>query len=109
MSLYNFFGSYEKQLKEFKDKGYYLLEDGTKSTDVHVPGKKKRADKSPAKKTDKRKSAPAKDTGKVSAAKRGASARKSPAKKGGKSKQTDSDELDIEGTESEASQVQDSD
>lgn len=96
-------------MKEFKDKGYYLLEDGTKSTDVHVPGKKKRADKSPPKKNDKRKSAPAKDTGKVSAAKRNASSKKSPAKRAAKTKQTEPDELDIEGTDSEVSVAQDSD
>ena len=39
---------YEKQLKEFKAKGYYLLEDGTKSTALQI-GKKRKSSKSPKK------------------------------------------------------------
>ena len=33
---------YEKQKKELKDKGYFIMADGTKSTDHQVPDKKKR-------------------------------------------------------------------
>ena len=75
-------------MKEFKDKGYYLLADGTKSSDLHVPGKKKRAERSEQKPAGKRKSALAKDD-KSSAKKRTGSVKKvQPAAKGGKSQKS---------------------
>ena len=46
---------HEKQLRELKEKGYFLLADGTKSTDVPVPGKKRRTQKSPKKDAKDRK------------------------------------------------------
>ena len=36
---------YEHELKEFKDKGYFTMADGTRSDEIHEPGKKKRASK----------------------------------------------------------------
>lgn len=81
---------YEKQLKELKDKGYFIMADGTKSSD-HVVASKKRKAKSETKPGNKRGSA-------VSAAgKKGAEGK---AKKGAnaKSKKSD-DDLDIESEE----------
>lgn len=41
---------YEKQMKEWKQKGFYLLDDGTKSTEFALPKKKKmKADSKPDK------------------------------------------------------------
>ncbi len=34
---------YEKQLKEFEEHGYYTLADGTKSTEIHDTGKKRKS------------------------------------------------------------------
>lgn len=103
---------YEKHLDEFKKKGYYLLEDGTKSSDLHVAGKKKRAERSEQKPTGKRKSALTKtEEGKSSAKKRSGSAKKTAPAKGGKSQKSQADELDIESDHDsdEASVGQDSD
>lgn len=44
---------YEKQLKEVKDKGYFVMSDGTKSNEVHIMGTKRKAgdaDKEPTRK-----------------------------------------------------------
>lgn len=43
MLIYLFYYRYEKQKKELQDKGYFIMADGTKSTDHEVPAKKKRA------------------------------------------------------------------
>jgi len=34
---------HDEQVKELKEKGYYTLEDGTKSTDLPQTGKKKKS------------------------------------------------------------------
>lgn len=36
---------HDREVKEFKEKGYYTMADGTRSDEVHEPGKKKRASK----------------------------------------------------------------
>lgn len=48
---------YEKQLQEIKDKGYFIMEDGKKSNEVEVTGKKKRGQRSEKKSAKKRSSA----------------------------------------------------
>lgn len=88
-------------MKELKEKGYFTMADGTKSTDVEVPEKKKRAQRSD-KKANKRGSALDKST----RTDRSKSAQKKSGRKD-QTKQSD-DDLDIE-SQSEASEVQESD
>ena len=38
-----FYNRYEKQLNDLKTKGYFIMDDGTKSSDHEVVAKKKRA------------------------------------------------------------------
>jgi hypothetical protein len=107
INTYTVKSRYEAQMKEFKEKGYYTMEDGTKSTDVQIGAKKKRAERSEQKPSGKRKSA----MDKSKSAKKGGSAKK-PAKNTKKTEQ--SDELDIESEEEsanneESQQVEDSD
>jgi hypothetical protein len=88
--------SYEKQLKELKDKGYFIMDDGTKSSEHKDPAKKKKT-ASEAKPGKKRASSAGKA---AKASKAGAKEKKAPtsAKKVGrpaKSKKSE-DDLDIE-------------
>ncbi len=89
-------------MKEFKEKGYFIMADGTKSSD-HAPKKKKKA-KSDVKPTGKKSESGIK--GKKPAAAK-ADAPKGGAKKGaaaaGKSKKSE-DDLDIESEESHRSE-----
>ncbi|CDW84813.1 UNKNOWN [Stylonychia lemnae] len=96
---------YEKQLKELQTKGYFIMADGTKSSDHAVVGKKKRGQRSEKKEAKKRSSAVNKS---MRSEKSGEKGKKGAAK--GKSKKSD-DDLDIESdSESEnASQPQESD
>jgi hypothetical protein len=87
-------------MKEFKEKGYYTMDDGSKSSDIHPPGGKKKIERSAAKETGKRKSVMEKDS---KVGKKAATAKKPVTTK----KSQQSDELDIESEES--SVVQDSD
>lgn len=89
-------------MKEIKDKGYFIMADGTKSTDHDVPEKKKSA-KSEKKSSGKRSSAL--DKSMKSNRDKSAQKKKGVAK-GGKTKKSD-DDLDIESEE--GSQVQESD
>ena len=79
--------SHEKQVNELKEKGYFIMADGTKSTDVVVAKKKKV--KSETKAGGKRESAIAKDKPKAAPPKE----KKKPAPK----KEVSEDDLDIEG------------
>ena len=87
---------YEKQLKEWKEKGYYMMEGGIKSTDA-VDSKKKKKEKAESKpdKDKKRSSSAAVAKGK----KEPASDKKGKAA-AGKKKETkkSDDDLDIEGS-----------
>jgi hypothetical protein len=47
---------FEKETQELKAKGYFIMEDGQKSSDKIVAGKKRKASKSPKAKGGKRKS-----------------------------------------------------
>lgn len=60
----------EKQLKELKDKGYFILDDGTKSTDHQVSGKKKASKSEKKEKERKRGSAVAPEGKKAATAKK---------------------------------------
>eukprot|EP00347_Sterkiella_histriomuscorum_P007433 403348940 len=85
---------YEKQLKDLKDKGYFMMSDGTKSTDHEVPNKKKRAKSTDKKRgkssTGKRKSVMDKSTDKGKKGKGIAASGKKSTKK------SDDEDLDIE-------------
>jgi hypothetical protein len=91
-------------MKDLKDKGYFTMADGTKSTDHEDPAKKKKA-KSETKPGNKRTSA-------VSAGKAKSAGRPkkdlSTAKKGGKSMKSD-DDLDIESEKSDEEALEASD
>ncbi len=89
---------YEKQLKEFKEKGYYMMEGGIKSTDMADPKKKKEKSESKPSGEKKRSSSVAvAGKGKAAAAdKKGGKAAASGKKK--ETKKSD-DDLDIEASE----------
>ena len=87
MKLTNCF-RHDAQLKELKDKGYYTLEDGTKSTELPQAGKKKKS-KSDGKTGGKRKSSVGKKE------KAGAKSEKKGGKKAQKNEE-ESEGLDIE-------------
>ena len=76
-------------MKELKDKGFFIMADGTKSTDHEVSGKKKKAERSDKKEKNKKRSSAVnksvveKSTG-----------RKKSVTKGGKTKKSE-DDLDI--------------
>ena len=93
---------YAKQLKELKDKGYFMMADGTKSSDHEDPAKKKKA-KSETKPGKKRSSA-------VSD-KKAKSAKPAPAKAGKASKKdsegSEDGDLDIESEEASAIEASD--
>lgn len=61
---------HERQLKDLKEKGYFLFEDGSKSTDHLVSGKKKASRSEKKEKTKKRGSAVAPDNKKAATAKK---------------------------------------
>lgn len=92
------FSRHEKQLKEWKEKGYYTMEGGVKSTDMASPKKKK--EKSETKpKADKKRSSSAAVAGKGKATAGDKKAGKTAAAAGsGKKKETkkSEDDLDIE-------------
>ena len=92
--LINYSSRYEKQLKDLKDKGYFMMSDGTKSTDHEVPNKKKRAKSTDKKRgkssTGKRKSVMDKSTDKGKKGKGVAASGKKSTKK------SDDEDLDIE-------------
>jgi hypothetical protein len=69
---------HEKQVKELKEKGYFILDDGTKSTDHQVSGKKKASKSEKKDKQRKRGSAVAPE------GKKAATAKKAEGKKGTK-------------------------
>ena len=79
---------YEKQLKELKEKGYYTMADGTKSTDFEDAGKKKKA-KSETKPGKKRASA-------LTAGKKSSSKAAAGKKAAAKNTKKSDDDLDIE-------------
>jgi hypothetical protein len=84
---------HDKQLKELSDKGYFIMADGTKSSDHQVSGKKKKAQRS-EKESKKRSSAVNKS---MRSEKSGAKGKKAAAK----TKQSE-DDLDIESGEESA-------
>lgn len=96
---------YEKQMEEFKKKGYYTREDGTKSNEVEI-GKKRRSSKGAKKGTvkpagdkgRKKKSSASKSKGKSQAKATGKSGSKpqSGAKKNKKEAEESANELSLE-------------
>jgi hypothetical protein len=94
---------HEKQLKELKDKGYFIMADGTKSSEHAVAGKKKKGSRSAKKEHKKR------GLGAALNEKSGEKGKKAAAK-GGKTKKSE-DDLDIESDseEQEQSEAQESD
>lgn len=95
-----------------KDKGYFIMADGTKSTDHEVPAKKKRVSRSVKKATTSKRKSVRDKSGAKSKGGKGKSGAAAGNKKGGKQPQSDADDLDIESNEAseqEVSQVEDSD
>jgi len=82
---------HDKQLKEIEEKGYFVLADGTKSSDYEVPAKKKTS-KSEKKPAGKRSSA-------LDKSMKGGKRDKTPAKKAAAKTKKSADELDIESEE----------
>lgn len=91
----------EKQLKELADKGYFIMSDGTKSTDHEVPAKKKKTkravSKTEEKVSKKRKSSKTmeKKDKKGGDKKKDKKVKEDKKAKGGK-KAADEDDLDVE-------------
>lgn len=104
---------YEKQCKQLKEKGYFTMADGTKSTDHEVPAKKKaKSETKPGKKrtsgaSDSAAKEKKKPGRKPSAQKKSSDAKAD--KKKDKKEEDSADDLDIQSEDASADNIEASD
>ena len=83
-------------MKELKEKGYYIMQDGTKSTDHEIPGMKKKAGKSIKRVATKKRTSHDENKLKKEAAAAALSNKKNPKSKANAKKSLDLPNADVE-------------